>query len=106
MAGSFETAWPLASTISGWLSEGQGRALAEAAGALPTGSSIVEIGSPHGRSTVILAHAKPPGARLVAVDPFDDPRWGGGSGAYEVFRGNLSRAGAQEGVEAIRGTSE
>jgi predicted O-methyltransferase YrrM len=106
MAGSFETAWPRAARINGWLSEGQARALAEAAGTLPRGTSIVEIGSHHGRSTVILAHTKPPGSRLMAVDPFDDPRWGGGKSAYDVFLSNLSRAGAEHGVEAFRGTSE
>lgn len=103
---AFERSWELASGVDGWLSRGQAEALADAAAAVPEGASIVEIGSHHGRSTLILAHHKSPGVRLLAVDPFDDPRWGGGEGAYDVFQANLARAGVAADVESFRGTSE
>ncbi len=70
-----------------------------------SGSWIVEIGSHHGKATVLLARAKPPGTGLLAVDPFDDPRWGGGSAAFRVFESNLIAAGVADQVRLCRGTS-
>lgn len=105
-AGGFERSWKLAAGVNGWLSKGQAEALADAAAAVPEGAAIVEIGSHHGRSTLVLARHKRPGVRLLAVDPFDDPRWGGGEGAYDTFLANLDRAGVAADVEAFRGTSE
>jgi glycosyltransferase involved in cell wall biosynthesis/predicted O-methyltransferase YrrM len=104
--GGFERAWRFASPLEGWLSEAQARKLFEAARSVPDQSWIVEIGSHHGKSTVVLARAKPGGVQLLAVDPFEDPRWGGGSEALEVFKANLERAGVSHEVELFRGTSE
>jgi predicted O-methyltransferase YrrM len=101
-----ESVWAWASGIQGWLSDGQARALAEAAEKAPPGSAIVEIGSHHGRSTVVLGSTKPAGVRLLAIDPFDDPRWGGGQDSYGVLQDNLTRAGLDGEVEIFRGTSE
>jgi predicted O-methyltransferase YrrM len=106
MSAEFEAVWAVADGIGGWLTKEQAHALASAAERLPASSSIVEIGSHHGRSTVVLGRSKPEGARLVAVDPFGDPRWGGGEDSYDVFRDNLARAGSGAGVEPFRGTSE
>jgi predicted O-methyltransferase YrrM len=106
MASGFEETWRLASDIDGWLSERQARALDAAARTLPKDAAIVEIGSHRGRSTVVLARAKPAPARLLAVDPWSDPRWGGGEDAFPDFRGNLERAGVGGAVEVFRGTSE
>jgi predicted O-methyltransferase YrrM len=101
----FEETWALASRIDGWLSREQAIALADAARAVPGDASIVEIGSHHGRSTVVLAREKPASARLTAVDPFDDPRWGGGEGALVAFRANLRAARLEGDVDVYRGTS-
>src|ERR1700677_2029847 len=76
---TFSTAWDRAQRIDGWLTEGQARLLFDAARRAPAGQTIVEIGCHHGRSTVILATAKATGVRLLAVDPYGDERWGGGS---------------------------
>src|SRR5687768_4910758 len=81
----FSAAWRRAEPIDGWLSEGQARALYQAAAGSSDGE-IVEIGSHHGRSTVILGAA---GRRVVAIDPFDDERWGGGKDAQTVFSRNV-----------------
>ncbi len=88
---SFEKTWSEVQTIDGWLTEGQGRMLYDAAQHVNAGEAIVEIGSHHGRSTVLLAQAKPADVELVAVDPFGDPRWGGGEDALQIFRANLAK---------------
>lgn len=84
----------------------QGLALFRAAQAALPGTRLVEIGSHHGRSTVLLAKAAPAGVSVLAVDPYEDVRWGGGTSAFDIFRGNLNRAGVAERVEVFRGTSE
>ncbi len=70
--------------------------LYDAAANIRPGETIVEIGSHHGRSTVVLGAAKPAGTRLLAVDPFGDPRWGGGEDALEIFQSNLVRHGLSD----------
>jgi predicted O-methyltransferase YrrM len=98
---SFETAWRRASEIEGWLSEDQARALYDAAGRVPSGGTIAEIGSHHGRSTVMLASGKREGVRLLAIDPWEDPRWGGGQAAYDTFKANTTGLD----VECVRALS-
>jgi predicted O-methyltransferase YrrM len=102
---TFGEAWAAVADLDGWLSEGQARALFDAARAVESGS-IVEIGSHRGRSTIVLALAAPVGVPIVAVDPFDDPRWGGGEGSLAIFHENLLRAGVDDRVRVVRGTSE
>jgi predicted O-methyltransferase YrrM len=101
----FSDAWAAIGRLEGWLSEGQARALFDAARGLEAGS-IVEIGSHHGRSTILLALAARPGVSIVAVDPFDDPRWGGGAESLDIFRENVRRAGVEDRVRIVRATSE
>jgi predicted O-methyltransferase YrrM len=96
--------WPLVSTIDGWLTREQAGVLFAAASRLPEGSTVVEIGSHRGRSTVVLAGALPAGARLVAVDPFD-PAWRyGGADTRAALERHLAAAGVADRVE-IRATS-
>lgn len=102
---TFEAAWGHASGIAGWLTEGQARALYRAATNVARDEAIVEIGSHYGRSTVVIASAAEPGVRFVAVDPFDDPRWGGGPEALATFRDNVRAAGVADKVEQRRGLS-
>jgi predicted O-methyltransferase YrrM len=66
------------------------------------GETIVEIGSHHGRSTIVLAAAKAPGVHLLAVDPYDEARWGGGRDAIDTFQGNLRAAGVQNDLTLAR----
>jgi predicted O-methyltransferase YrrM len=102
---SFGDAWQCVRGIDGWLSEGQARVLARSAQRVEPSSWIVEIGSHHGKTTVLLAKTKRPGTGLFAVDPFDDPRWGGGRDALDVFKRNLETAGVAQSVTLFRGTS-
>ena len=98
--------WPAVRDITGWMTEGQGRMLSQAARMVPDDEAIVEIGSHHGRSTIVLSKSKAPGVQVTAVDPFDDPRWGGGSESLAIFEENLRRAGVADQVELFRGFGE
>ncbi len=101
----FEDAWSRASAIEGWLTRDQARVLFEAAGSLPVGSTVVEIGSHQGRSTVVLASALEVGSRLVAVDPFD-PGWRyGGPSTQEHLVAHLEDAGVTDRVDVMATTS-
>jgi predicted O-methyltransferase YrrM len=102
----FEAIWPELEGIEGWLTEGQGRVLSERAALVPAGQAIVEIGSHQGRSTIVLAFSKRPDVRLVAVDPYSDPRWGGGEDSLRVFEANLERARVRDRVVLFRGYGE
>ena len=102
---AFSDAWIQAEPVEGWLTEEQGKTLFDAAQSVPSGQWIVEIGSHHGRSTLLLAAAKSDGVRLLAVDPFDDPRWGGGPAALSRFQGTLRGAGLLDQVETFPGVS-
>ena len=98
----FVNAWHNARKIEGWLTEGQARRLFEAAAQVRGGHAIVEIGSHHGRSTVLLARAKRAGVRLIAVDPYGDVRWGGGRESLAVFNANLRGADVIDDVTLVR----
>jgi predicted O-methyltransferase YrrM len=106
MRTTFDDAWKIANEIDGWLLERQGRALFEAAGRVPGGASAVEIGSHRGKSAVLIAMGLPEGVRLTAVDPFDDPRWGGGPESLTLFQSNLEKAGVSGRVDLFKGLSE
>lgn len=105
MPESFDEAWTLASDAEGWLTEAQGRRLFEAARRVSAGEAVVEVGSHHGKSTILLASGLADGATMTAIDPFDDPRWGGGPEALASFLGNLQRAGVSDKVTLYRGLS-
>jgi predicted O-methyltransferase YrrM len=101
----FPEAWQHVESVEGWLTNAQGRTLFETAKTISPGHWIVEIGSHFGRSTVLLAAAKPDGVGLLAVDPFDDPRWGGGADAMTSFRSTLSSADLLDEITTFRGVS-
>jgi hypothetical protein len=42
---------------------------------------------------------------MTAVDPFENPRWGGGPEALGAFRSNLERAGVSDRVDLYHGLS-
>lgn len=102
---TFDASFRLAEPIPGWLTRDQARCLHDAAGQVPAGGTVVEIGSHHGRSTVVLARALPAGARVVAIDPFP-PDWRyGGAGTEAACRANLRTAGIEDAVELRVSTS-
>jgi predicted O-methyltransferase YrrM len=67
--GGFAGALAAIADVDGWLTPEQARRLWDRARSLPAPASIVEIGSFHGRSTIVLARALPEGVELSAIDP-------------------------------------
>jgi predicted O-methyltransferase YrrM len=97
---AFDDAWERARTVPGWLKEGQARLLWDEAVKLGPGSSILEIGSHQGRSTVVLgAAARATGATVIAVDPFVEGRLFGGLSTHDKFVANVAAAGLTDVVE-------
>jgi hypothetical protein len=100
---SFEEAWEQASEIPGWLKKGQAALLWDEAVVLPNDSTILEIGSHQGRSTVVLGRAaQEVGATVVAVDPFVEGRLFGGISTHEKFVRNVDKAGVTDVVELVQ----
>jgi predicted O-methyltransferase YrrM len=102
----FDSVWANASSVPGWLSEDQARALWDAVCRLPEGATVVEIGSHQGRSTIVLGHAaRMVGARVVAIDAFVDGRLFGGASTRDRFETNVAEAGLDDVVELVVGYS-
>jgi hypothetical protein len=109
---SEDEAVALASDVKGWLSEPEIRVLyrstVDALRRNPSGM-IVEIGSYHGRSTVVLASAARDagyGTRILAIDPHEGnltglqaaPSWG-------AFLENIDRSGLSEFIVPLLNNS-
>jgi hypothetical protein len=108
---SFAAAWDAARDVEGWLTEAQARRLFAAAGAVPSGGRIVEIGSFRGRSAIVLARGARPDVEVVCIDP----HVGSDRGPREIaarpalgdedlaaFRLNLASAGVSDRVRHVR----
>lgn len=111
----FPAAWAAVADVQGWMTEGQGRALFDAARACSAGGRIVEIGSFQGRSTIVLALAADPSVEVVAIDPHaGNDRGPQEIGGFETeaeddhvrFESNLSAAGVRERVLHLRKFSD
>lgn len=105
----------LVADVDGWMTDGQGSALFDAAAACPAGGRIVEIGSFRGRSTIILASAADPSVEVVAIDPHAGNDRGPqeiegfeeeAADDHAVFNANLARAGVAERVRHVRAFSD
>lgn len=101
--------------VEGWLTHAQAEMLADAAGAVPAGGQIVEIGSYRGRSTIVLATAASTGVAIVAIDPHaGNDRGPGELDGYTdeaaadraAFERNLDEAGVRSRVEHVSERSE
>lgn len=112
---TFAEAWKAVADVDGWMTEGQARALYGAAAACPPGGTIVEIGSFHGRSTIVLASACPDDATVIAIDPHAGndrgPREIEGyeyeaSEDHDTFVRNLLTAGVGDQVRHVRMSSD
>jgi methyltransferase family protein len=101
--------------VAGWMTDAQLRRLWDAATAAPDGATIVEIGSFHGRSAIVLALGAGDAARIWAIDPHAGSDRGPGEirGALDTgerdkvtFHANLAAAGVAERVEHLRRFSD
>jgi predicted O-methyltransferase YrrM len=101
--------------VDGWMTTAQLRRLWEAAGAAPADATIVEIGSFHGRSAIVLALGAGTEARVWAIDPHAGSDRGPGEirGALDTgerdrvtFRANLQAAAVDDRVEHVRRFSD
>ncbi len=112
---TFEQAWAAVADVQGWMTRGQAESLYGAAAACPPGGTIVEIGSFHGRSTIMLASACPHDATVIAIDPhagndrgpqeidgYEDEA----NQDHEAFIRNLQTAGVAHTVTHLRMFSE
>lgn len=66
---TFAEAVTAVAEVQGWMTRAQAGRLWDAASRLQPGARIVEIGSFHGRSAIILASAAPPGVSITTIDP-------------------------------------
>jgi predicted O-methyltransferase YrrM len=114
-AASFEDALAAVRGVDGWMTDAQLRRLWDAAAAAPRDATVVEIGSFHGRSAIVLALAAPGGARVWAIDPHAGSDRGPGEirGAFDTgerdkvtFHANLAAAGVGDRVEHLRRFSD
>jgi precorrin-6B methylase 2 len=96
----FEAVWSQVDRVGGWLTRDQARVLHDAVLALLPGSTVVEVGSHQGRSTLALALARPD-VSVVAIDPFEAGGMFGGAATRAVFEANLERAGVRARVEHV-----
>jgi hypothetical protein len=99
----FQRIWAQVRDIDGWLTEKQALLLWRSAIAAP-GDKFAEIGSHRGKSAAVLICSRP-SVNLLAVDPWEDVRWGGGSESFDCFRRNLESIGCWNRVEVFRGLS-
>ncbi|MEO8967409.1 MAG: class I SAM-dependent methyltransferase [Solirubrobacteraceae bacterium] len=114
-AASFSEALARVRGVEGWMTDAQARALWDAAEGLRPPGQIVEIGSFRGRSTIVLASARPDGVQMVAIDPHGGndrgpqeyaPNAEVGDSDYSVFWENLHRTGVEDRVRHVREPSE
>ena len=112
--GNFESTLELISDVEGWLTDAQARRLWDAAGRVPAGGRIVELGSFRGRSAIVLARSSTPEVEVIAVDPHGGGDRGPqeitpdaelGSADNQAFNANLERAGVKERVRHVRAMS-
>ncbi len=97
--------------VEGWMTDDQARRLFDRCSRLGAGTTVVEIGSFHGRSMIVLASAAAEGVDLVAIDPHG----GGDRGPQEItadqsrgdrdhvaFNTNLAEAEVADRVRHVR----
>lgn len=115
VAATFPEALTRVAGVEGWLTDAQAQALWEAARAMHAPGQIVEIGSFRGRSTIVLASARPDGVAMIAIDPHGGSDRGPneytpdaqvGQGDYETFWANLRQAGVDDRVTHVREPSQ
>ena len=97
-SGSFLAADWFPHDAAGWLTEAEGRKLAE----LAAGKVVLEIGAYCGRSTVCLARDA---VTVFTIDTFDGRGTANPGSTLAIFRRNLRRYGVEHKVHYVEGES-
>jgi len=112
---NFDEALSAVRGVEGWMTEAQLRRLWDAAATVPNSATIVEIGSFHGRSAIVLALGAGDGTHVWAIDPHAGSDRGPGEirGVFDTgerdnvtFHANLAAAGVADRVEHLRRFSD
>jgi predicted O-methyltransferase YrrM len=112
---SFEPVFAGLSEVQGWMTRDQAHRLWTAAERLRGPARIVEIGSYHGRSAIILASAAEDDVEVYAIDPHGgndrgpqqiEGEFEDGQRDHETFLRNLNEAGVRDRVRHIRKPSQ
>ncbi len=112
---AFDDVYKQVAGYEGWLRREQAAVLWAEAAALQPGATIVEIGSYHGKSTVILATAAPDKATVYAIDPHagndrGPGQWQGeaadGQADHDQFIAHLTTHGVRSRVTHVREFSQ
>lgn len=110
-AKTFDQVFRSIADVQGWMTRAQACRLWDRAVDLRPGDRIVEIGSFHGRSAIVLATAVPDGVEVVTIDPHGGndrgPQEFEGFEAeaetdHQVFLANLERAGVRDRIRHLR----
>ena len=108
---SFDATFRSLADVKGWMTRAQAQRLWDRAGTMAPGERIVEIGSYHGRSAIVLATAAPEGVEVICIDPHggtDVGPWeyeleaAAGQADHEAYVANLERAGVADRVTHVR----
>lgn len=99
-ASGFDAVWARADAVPGWLTREQARALYAGVRRAPSGATVVEIGSHQGRSTLVLAGARPD-VIVIAIDPHRSGGKFGGPQTAHRFRLHLTAAGVEDRVRHL-----
>jgi Methyltransferase domain len=111
---SFDAALHSVAGVAGWMTDAQARRLWDCSRVVDRGGRIVEIGSFHGRSAIVLALAANSDVEVVAIDPHAGNDRGPqelranadkGERDYQTFLTNLDRAHVRDRVRHVRLTS-
>jgi predicted O-methyltransferase YrrM len=108
---AFDTVFSRLDDVQGWMSRDQARRLWDRASELRAGDCVVEIGSFHGRSMIVMASAALDGVELIAIDPHGGNDRGPqeiegyvdeAQRDFEQFHENLRQAGVADRVRHLR----
>jgi hypothetical protein len=112
---SFEPVFAGLSEVQGWMTRDQAHRLWTAAERLRGPARIVEIGSYHGRSAIILASAAEDDVEVYAIDPHGgndrgpqqlEGEFEDGQRDHEAFLANLEREGVRKRITHVRKPSQ
>ena len=112
---SFDQVFRSIADVQGWMTRAQACRLWDRAAELSSGDRIVEIGSYHGRSAIVLASAAPAGVEVITIDPHGgndrgpqqyEGEFEAGQRDHEVFVGNLTNAGIVHRIRHVRKASQ